>query len=117
MQEGYAVLAGDGGTAAGSGQADAARWLEDFTQLKERRDGYRLLYGSPDLAALVRDKQRSVFKTGSDAHRAVERSNRVIAHVDLHVRRARHVRVPRLAGTIQPRVPHQFSEVRRATRS
>ena len=72
MQEGYAVLAGDGGTTTGSGQADAARWLEDFAQLKSQRDGYRLLYASPDLAALVRDKQRSVFKEGEDAHRAVE---------------------------------------------
>ena len=71
MADGYAVLTGDGGTTPGSGQADAARWLEDFAELEDEHDGYRLLYGSPDLAALVHDKQRSVAKSAAAADRLV----------------------------------------------
>lgn len=71
MEGGYAVLTGDGGTTPGSGQTDAARWLEDFTKFENDHDGYRLLYGSPDLAALVHDKQRSVAKSAAAANRLV----------------------------------------------
>ena len=71
MQSGYEVLAGDGGTEPGTGQADATRWLEDFIALKSERDGYRLLYGSPDIAALVRDEQESVLKSAEAANRLV----------------------------------------------
>ena len=67
MADGYAVLTGDGGTTPGAGQADAARWLEDFAEFEDEHDGYRLLYGSPDLAALVHDKQRSVAKSAAAA--------------------------------------------------
>ncbi len=71
MADGYAVLTGDGGTTPGTGQADAARWLEDFAEFEDEHDGYRLLYGSPDLAALVHDKQRSVAKSAAAADRLV----------------------------------------------
>jgi len=71
MERGYAVLTGDGGTRPGAGQADAARWLEDFAEFEDDHDGYRLLYGSPDLAALVHDKQRSVAKSAAAANQLV----------------------------------------------
>lgn len=68
MTNGYQVLAGDGG----SGQAAAERWLEAFDDLAEERDGYRLLYGSPDIAALVRTKQTGVLEAAARASTAVE---------------------------------------------
>ena len=71
MQGGYEVLAGDGGTEPGTGQADATRWLEDFVALKSERNGYRLLYGSPDIAALVHDGQESVLTSAAAANRLV----------------------------------------------
>ena len=71
MQGGYEVLAGDGGAEPGTGQADATRWLEDFIALKSERNGYRLLYGSPDIAALVRDGQESVLTSAETANRLV----------------------------------------------
>ena len=71
MQGGYEVLAGDGGTAPGAGQTDATRWLEDFLAMKSERNGYRLLYGSPDIAALVRDGQESVLTSAETANRLV----------------------------------------------
>lgn len=68
MQDGYQVLAGDGG----SGQAAAERWLDAFGELVKERDGYRLLYGSPDIAALVRTNQTAVLKAAETAGTAVE---------------------------------------------
>ncbi len=68
MADGYQVLAGDGG----SGQAAAERWLDGFDALAEERDGFRLLYGSPDVAALVRTRQTTVLKAASTASTAVE---------------------------------------------
>src|SRR5918995_1848397 len=72
MAGGYLVLDGDGGTIAGHGAADAARWLGGFAALQSRRDGYRLLYGSPDLAALVHDGQQSAIRAAAAASRRVE---------------------------------------------
>ena len=72
MANGYSVLDGDGATAAGSGSADAGRWLSGFAALQSRRDGYRLLYGSPDLAALVHDGQQSAIRDTAAASRRVE---------------------------------------------
>ena len=72
MATGYQVLDGDGGTNAGVGAADAARWLSGFATLQSRRDGYRLLYGSPDLAALVHDGQQSAIRATAAATRRVE---------------------------------------------
>ncbi len=68
MKAGYQVLDGDGG----SGQAAAARWLDDFDDLTSDHDGYRLLYGSPDLAALVRHQQTSLLAAVQSAGAAVE---------------------------------------------
>jgi hypothetical protein len=72
MAAGYQVLDGDGGTRTGAGAADAARWLAGFTALQSRRDGYRLLYGSPDLAALVHDGQQAPIRATAAAARRVE---------------------------------------------
>ncbi|MDX6321188.1 MAG: hypothetical protein QOF52_1046 [Propionibacteriaceae bacterium] len=70
MKGGYQVLSANGSTVAGSGTADAARWLEQFGGLAER-DGYRLPYGLPDLAALAHSGSTSVLE------RAVEAAKRV----------------------------------------
>lgn len=67
MRAGYSVLNGDGAT----GQAAASRWLEDFEDLKADHDGYRLLYGSPDIAALVHSKQQGVLVAAVAAGNAV----------------------------------------------
>ena len=50
MAGGYQILDSEGTTSAGTGQADATRWLEGFERLQSSHDGYRLLYGSPDVA-------------------------------------------------------------------
>jgi hypothetical protein len=71
MADGYAVLQGDGETVPGAGAADARRWLSGFTALQGRRDGYRLLYGSPDLAALVHDDQQTAIQASASASRRV----------------------------------------------
>jgi hypothetical protein len=72
MLAGYQVMDGDGGTVAGTGAVDAGRWLAGFDALRSRRDGYRLLYGSPDLAALVHDGQQSPIRATAAASRRVE---------------------------------------------
>ena len=72
MAAGYQVLDSEGSTSAGTGQADATRWLEGFERLRSSRDGYRLLYGTPDVAALVHDGQESVLKDAATANKLVE---------------------------------------------
>lgn len=72
MASGYQVLDSEGTTLAGTGQADATRWLESFERLRSSHDGYRLLYGSPDIAALVHDGQESVLNDAANANRLVE---------------------------------------------
>lgn len=72
MRAGYTVQAADGGTTAGRGQADAAAWLQRFTRVRDDRDGFRLLYGSPDIAALVHDGQTRVLDDAVEAGRRVE---------------------------------------------
>jgi hypothetical protein len=72
MSAGYQVLDSEGATSAGTGQADAARWLEGFDALQSSHDGYRLLYGSPDVAALVHDGQEGVLNKAANANRLVE---------------------------------------------
>lgn len=61
MRRGYQVIDGNGGVTPGTGQAAAARWLEDFARLLSGGDGYRVLFGSPDLTALVHDGQQGVI--------------------------------------------------------
>ena len=72
MAGGYQVLDSEGTTSAGTGQTDASRWLEGFQRLQSSHDGYRLLYGSPDIAALVHDGQESVLSDAAHAGNLVE---------------------------------------------
>jgi hypothetical protein len=72
MSAGYQVLDSEGTTSAGTGQADATRWLDGFEAVQSSHDGYRLLYGSPDVAALVHDGQQSVLNDAVNANRLVE---------------------------------------------
>jgi hypothetical protein len=72
MRAGYTVLAADGSTTPGRGQSDAAAWLQRFTRVRNDRDGFRLLYGSPDVAALVHDGQTGVLDDAVEAGRRVE---------------------------------------------
>ena len=72
MASGYQILDSEGTTSAGTGQADATRWLEGFERLQSSHDGYRLLYGSPDIAALVHDGQESVLSDAANANKLVE---------------------------------------------
>jgi hypothetical protein len=72
MAGGYQVLDSEGATTAGTGQADATRWLESFKTLQSSHDGYRLLYGSPDVAALVHDGQEGVLNDAANANKLVE---------------------------------------------
>jgi hypothetical protein len=71
MKDGYQVQTADG-TRAGTGQADATRWLQDFAQTKAARDGYQLLYGSPDLAALVHGGLTAALQDAVTAARQVD---------------------------------------------
>ena len=72
MRDGYQVRTSDGGTAAGTGQADATRWLTDLADLKAGHDGYRLLFGSPDVAALAHADRTEVLRSAAEAGRRVE---------------------------------------------
>ena len=72
MAAGYQVLDSEGSTSAGTGQADATRWLEGFERLRSSHDGYRLLYGTPDVAALIHDGQESVLNDAASANKLVE---------------------------------------------
>ena len=72
MRGGYAVRDGDGGTTPGRGQDAAARWLTDLGRLRAAHDGYRLLFGSPDVAALARARQADVLDAADEAGARVE---------------------------------------------
>ena len=72
MRDGYQVRSADGGTAPGPGQADAVRWLTDLTRLRSAHDGYRLLFASPDVAALAHARQTDVLKAADAAGRREE---------------------------------------------
>ncbi|HET8914073.1 MAG TPA: hypothetical protein VFM91_00070, partial [Propionibacteriaceae bacterium] len=72
MAGGYQVLDSEGTTSAGTGQTDAARWLESFEFLKSSHDGFQLLYGSPDIAALVHNGQERVLSDAANANKLVE---------------------------------------------
>jgi hypothetical protein len=72
MSAGYQVLDSEGTTSAGTGQADATRWLEGYDALQSSHDGYRLLYGSPDIAALVHDGQEGVLDDAANANKLME---------------------------------------------
>ncbi len=61
MRRGYQVIDDNGGTTTGTGQAAATRWLEDFARLLATGDGFRVLFGSPDLTALVHNSQQAII--------------------------------------------------------
>jgi hypothetical protein len=67
MRGGYAVVNDSGETTPGTGQAAAERWLQDFARLLTSGDGFRVLFGSPDLAALVHDGQQAVIDASAAA--------------------------------------------------
>ena len=71
MRRGYTVQGSDGTATSSPGQADAAAWLQQFGRLTTSRDGFQLLYGSPDIAALVHDGQTSVLTDAVAAARDV----------------------------------------------
>jgi hypothetical protein len=72
MAGGYQVLDSEGATSAGTGQTDAARWLESLERVKSSHDGFQLLYGSPDIAALVHNGQENVLRDAANANKLVE---------------------------------------------
>ena len=72
MRGGYQVRTSDGRTVAGTGQAEAGRWLADLDALKAEHDGYRLLFGSPDVAALAHAHLTDVLRAAADAGRRVD---------------------------------------------
>ncbi len=71
MRAGYQVLRPDGQTEAGTGQSAAGRWLADYTRMARSQSGYRLLYGHPDVSALVHAGMTSVVDNGETAAKAV----------------------------------------------
>lgn len=72
MRGGYSVRIGDAGTTAGQGQAAATGWLSDLAALRAGHDGYRLLFGSPDVAALAHAHQTDVLRAAAAAGRRVQ---------------------------------------------
>lgn len=72
VRDGYQVRTADGGTTPGPGQADAARWLSELSDLRADHDGYRLLFGSPDVAALAHNRQTGVLDAAAEAGERVE---------------------------------------------
>ncbi|MFP5281988.1 MAG: DUF6049 family protein, partial [Actinomycetes bacterium] len=58
----------------GTASTEAARWLSSFDRIAASRDGFRLLYGSPDAAALVHAGQPAVLTRAAAAGRAVSRT-------------------------------------------
>ncbi len=70
MKSGYSVIGSDAGT--DKGQSAATRWLEKFESVKSTRDGFQLLYGSPDIAALVHSNETKLLTQGELAARTVE---------------------------------------------
>lgn len=77
MKAGYVVQGADNAKAPGTGAADAARWLSDFEDLLAERDGYRLLYGGVDAAALVHADQAPVLGQAAAASRALALTRRL----------------------------------------
>ncbi len=71
MKDGYQVLTRNGSTGPGTGSADASEWLQRFAALTRRQDGYRLPYGTPDIAALAHQDMTAVLARGSEAAEAV----------------------------------------------
>lgn len=71
MRSGYQVRDADGNLTAGIGTERAAAWLQGFEQLLDSNPGFRLQYGTPDLAALVRSDRAELLDQVKDAGAAV----------------------------------------------
>ncbi|WP_152365095.1 hypothetical protein [Microlunatus speluncae] len=71
MRSGYQVRDEDGETTAGAGSEQATDWLRTFGELLDSRPGYRLLYGSPDVAALVRSDREALLERAKAVGAAV----------------------------------------------
>jgi hypothetical protein len=102
MAGGYQVLDSEGTTSAGTGQTDASRWLEGFQRLQSSHDGYRLLYGSPDVAALVHDGQESVLSDAAHAGNLVE-STRSLPLLVLPAGGAADAAIAKAAAALHPK--------------
>jgi Family of unknown function (DUF6049) len=102
MAGGYQVLDSEGTTSAGTGQTDASRWLEGFQRLQSSHDGYRLLYGSPDIAALVHDGQESVLSDAAHAGNLVE-STRSLPLLVLPAGGAADAAIAKAAAALHPK--------------
>jgi len=77
MQDGYQVLDAEGGRAAGRGQSAARSWLNRLDDLLADHDGFRTLYGSPDVAALVHNKQKAIVTAAARASAEVSSTKRL----------------------------------------
>ncbi|MFC7619795.1 DUF6049 family protein [Microlunatus sp. GCM10028923] len=71
MRSGYQVRKEDGSLTAGIGTERATAWLQGFDQLLDTNPGYRLQYGTPDLAALVRSDRTELLDRVKAAGAAV----------------------------------------------
>lgn len=72
MRAGYQVRTTEGATTPGKGQSDATRWLTDLARLRTGHDGYRLLFATPDVAALAHARETGVLKAAAAAGRRVD---------------------------------------------
>lgn len=77
MKAGYQVLDAEGGRTPGRGQTAASSWLNRLEDLLTDHDGFRTLYGSPDVAALVHSKQKAVLNAAARASREVSATRRL----------------------------------------
>jgi hypothetical protein len=71
MRSGYRVLDPDGDPEDGTGGSDAGRWLNAFSRLSASHDGYRLLYGSVDVAAVAHAGKDDVLQASQAAAKTV----------------------------------------------
>lgn len=71
MKEGYQALSANGSTVAGAGAINASVALGQITDLIGARDGYRLPYGNPDLAALAHTGRTDLLERTIAAGKAV----------------------------------------------
>jgi hypothetical protein len=101
MAGGYQVLDSEGTTSSGTGQTDATRWLEGFHRLQSSHDGYRMLYGSPDVAALVHGGQENVLSDAANAAKLVE-STRSLPLLVLPAGGAADAAIAKAAAALHP---------------
>ncbi|GAA2094174.1 DUF6049 family protein [Microlunatus panaciterrae] len=71
MRDGYRVVDSDGKTTDGTGSDAAGAWLDRFAALRTTRDGYRLPFAVPDLAALSHDGRQDIISGVGRAARKV----------------------------------------------